>query len=153
MFKNKNIDITFLVFSLIALFLFLYLTVKVLQSMVEVKEIIKFLAVIIIPMPAAIFIAAISASKNHIIKQTTNNDKIKALVLFAIISGFCVLVIHQYDKIGIIKFRDMQILPVFIHTIVTFSFLINNLTSKNLIISSILGGLLLGFSIYFFTLT
>jgi hypothetical protein len=148
---KTKIDVVFVAFTSIAIFLLMYLVYNILNSIQHIYEIVKLLSLLISPLPIALFLGFISSPTKLIIHENTTRDKITASVLFVIVVAALLLGIYQYDRLSTVKFGDLKILPLFLSTLISFAYVLNHLSNKNLKVASVLSGLLLGLAIYFFT--
>ncbi len=149
MYKEK-INIIFIVFLSIGLILLFYLVYNLLHTIQDYKEIIKLFMVFLLPMPLSIFLSFINSSRKIVEVQQTMKSKIISVIIFILTTSMLLIFLYLFDRYSMIKFKDLRLLPILINTMVTFAFSLNYLSNKNLTLSSILSGLLLGLALYFF---
>lgn len=149
MLKNKE-NIVFIVFLSIGLILLFYLVFDILSTINDYKVLVKMFMTLILPLPVAIYFAFIISSKGNIKRSISNKDISVAIIIFIVTTLIILFLIFQYDKNSKVPFNQLRILPLFITSLITFTYSVNYLMIKDLKLTGILSGLLLGFAIYFF---
>jgi hypothetical protein len=105
---------------------------------------------LLLPLPVSIFLAFISSSKKNTVKPQTKRDSILATFIFISTIILFLSIIYQFDRFGKVKFKDLRMIPIMLNTFITFAYSMNYLVVKNLKLSAILSGVLLGFALYIF---
>ena len=149
MLRNKE-NIVFIVFMAIGTILLLYILINIISTINDYKELVKMFSTLILPLPVAIYFAFILSSKDYINRSSSKKDILISILIFALTTSISLILIFQYDQGSNIPFSDLRILPLFVNSLLIFTYSINYLMIKNLKLSGILSGLLLGFAIYFF---
>ncbi|MBN1599900.1 MAG: hypothetical protein JW894_16510 [Bacteroidales bacterium] len=149
MLKGKE-NIVFILFLSVGLILLFYLVYNVLSTFTDYRELVRMFMVLILPLPVALFFAYVASSGKKQEKKISRKDIIISILIFIGTTLMILLAISRFDKISNVIFRELRILPLFLNTVVTFAYSINYLLIKNLRLSGVLSGLLLGFAIYFF---
>lgn len=149
MLRSKENSV-FIVFMSLGLILLFYIVFNILSTINDYKELVKMFMTLILPLPIAIYFAFFFSSKGNIERLISKKDIIIAIIMFVVTTLIFLFTIFQYDNISKVPFNELRILPLFVISFVTFTYSINYLMIKNIKLTGILSGLLLGSAIYFF---
>jgi hypothetical protein len=128
----------------------LYILINIISTINDYKELVKMFSTLILPLPVAIYFAFILSSKDYINRSSSKKDILISILVFVLTTSISLILIFQYDQSSNIPFNELRILPLFVNSLLIFTYSINYLMIKNLKLSGILSGFLLGFAIYFF---
>lgn len=148
--RSVKTDIVFFLVTAIALTLLTYLVYNALGRIDNSRHFIKVFSTLALPVPLSFFMIFITAARPRIIKEATTKDIIIAALLFVVMIAVTFLLISQYNHFSRVRFQDRKLLPVLVNTLLTFAYINNYLTTKNVYWSGVLSGLLLGLALFIF---
>jgi hypothetical protein len=148
--RSIKTDFVFYLVISIALTLLCYLVYQSLGRIDNSRHLIKVFSTLALPVPASVLFVFITAGKPLVIKEYTRKDIIISMLLFTGIIFVTIFGLTQYNHFARIPFQSKKLTPIFINTVLMYLYINNYLRAKNIFISAILSGILLGLALFIF---
>jgi len=148
--KSSRFDIVFYIVISLALFILTYLSVHLAGRIVNVREIIRLGATIIMPVPIVIYMLCFAVPVIPKKVKRKNRHAIFAIILFLSSIFLSIIIFQSYENITQTVFQDNVIIPSLINSSVIMLFAVNHITKNDERIAGLLSGILLGMAIFIF---